>query len=122
MRRIWRKLVLALIYGSYSLAAYATPLAIEADGTVSIASGAHRVFLDNNGGVLAYHHVMVWTSTGASTIYLTLNPGATASTNNAQLIGGAGLAYGLNSPPAAATNQLNYDGTGTTGVISWMAW
>jgi hypothetical protein len=98
----------------------ATPV-VEYDGTASIAAGAHTIYLDSNGGLLAFHHVTVWTSSGASTVNITFNQ-ATAATTNSPLYGGAVINYGFTSPLSLPINQFNYYGAGTTGSISWMAW
>ena len=121
--RLLFTLLIALLLTAFPV--NATPAIIEYDGTASIASGATKVFLDGGTGTHQFHHVIVWLSASSSTAYLTFNPGATASSSNALLASGAGLAFGLGGAGggnAPATNQINYYGNGTTGTISWVAW
>lgn len=98
----------------------ATPV-VEYDGTASIAAGAQTIYLDSNSGKLAFHHVTVWTSSGASTVNITFNQ-ATAAATNSPLYGGAVINYGFTSPLSLSINQFNYYGAGSTGSINWMAW
>ena len=98
----------------------ATPI-VEYDGTASIAAGAQTIYLDSNNGKLAFHHVTVWTSSGASTVNITFNQ-ATAAATNAPLYAGAVINYGFTSPLSLPINQFNYFGGGFTGSINWMAW
>lgn len=114
-----RRFVLALVLATaFMLPAYSTA-PIENDGTATILTGANTITL----GTGLFGHVIVYTSSSASTVNVTLNMGVTATASNAPLVGGSGLSYGLNGN-MGATNQINYYcATGSpAGTISWVAW
>lgn len=90
--------------------------ASEADGNGSIASGAHTINLG-----ASYSHVTVTLSSASSTVNITVNHGATASSSNYLLGSGLQIQFGQDGR-MAPTDQINYFGNGTTGSISWAAW
>ena len=125
-KRFLAVFVLALISLFWMLPIFASAI-VEADGTVSIAAGANTVFLDQfqpnlvTAGAARYSHIIIWTSSGASTINVTFNEGRTATTSNMTIPGGASISTGL-AGFSRAVNAINYFGGGTTGTLSWVAW
>lgn len=92
-------------------------------GNASIATGANSIYLDGSTGTKQFHHVSVFTLSGADTIYVNFNLNATATSADTPLAAGAGINYGFTTPPSAATNQVNYyDASAGSGTIGWMAW
>ncbi len=108
-----RQLLLALALVICGLPGLA---ATEVDGSQAIAAGAHTISLGQQ-----CSHVIVKLSSGSSSVYVTLNHGATASSSNFLIDSGGSLSYGL-AGWLSATDQINYFGNGTTGTISWVAW
>ena len=89
----------------------------ESDGSQAIASGANTISL---GGL--FSHVIIKLSSASSSVYCTINHGATASSSNFLIDSGGSVSYGLAATPISPTDQINYFGNGTTGTISWIAW
>lgn len=88
---------------------------VEVDGTASISAGANTIAL----GFTA-SHIIIKLSSGSSSVYVTVNGGAVASSSNFLIDSGGTLAIGMAG--SCPSNQINYYGNGTTGTISWMTW
>lgn len=106
-------LAVAFIYTPFAFAI----APIENDGNTPILAGANTITM----GTGSFSHIIVWLSSGSSTVYITFNMNVTASASNALMSSGSTVSVGLPGF-SAATNQINYFGNGTTGTISWVAW
>jgi hypothetical protein len=112
-----KKIILAILASFWCVAAFAQSSVVEYDGTVNIASGANTVTFPHG----SYSHIIVKTSSSASTVYVTFNSNATVTTSNFELDSGQFCQYGI-AGYAQAVPSFQYYGSGTTGTISWMAW
>jgi hypothetical protein len=114
-------LLIALMLGF--TAAYATVPNIVYTGNASLATGSNQIYLDGGTGTHQFHHVSVFTLSGADTIDINFNLNGAATSADTPLVAGAGFNYGFTTPPSPATNQVNYyDASSGTGTIGWMAW
>lgn len=114
LNRILRYLIATFLSLLFYIPCFAAA-PIESDGTAAIAAGAQTVTLSGS-----YSHVIVWLSSGSSTVNLTFNQ-VTATTSNCLIGSGATIAYGMGQN-TQAISQFGYYGNGTTGTINWMAW
>ncbi len=104
------------IYAPQAVVATTTETS-EVDGTASIASGATTITLSS---VRQFSHVIIKLSSGSSSMYVTVNHGATASSSNFLIDSGGTLSLGFGCK-MSPTDQINYYGNGVTGTISYVA-